>query len=100
MKQRIKQKRMLVSDPATPSSKQNPMLPSPFWGDERIWDSQTSMHNPMFDEKGRVWFTSRVGVPANPDFCKQGSEHPSAKLTPIESSNRHLSVYEDRKSVV
>ena len=32
------QVKMLVRDPATPSSKQNPMLPSPFWGDERIWD--------------------------------------------------------------
>ena len=24
------------------------------------------------DEKGRVWFTSRVRPPANPEFCKQG----------------------------
>ena len=38
------------------------MAPSPYWGDEAIWDSQTSTHNPMFDEKGRVWFTSRVCV--------------------------------------
>ena len=66
------QVKMPVRDPATPSSKDNPMLPSPYWGDERIWDSQTSMHNPMLDEKGRVWFTSRVRPPANPDFCKQG----------------------------
>ena len=96
VKHKVTQVRMLVRDPATPSSKQNPMLPSPFWGDERIWDSQTSMHNPMLDEKGRVWFTSRVGPPANPEFCKRGSEHPSAKLTPVESSNRHLSVYEPK----
>ena len=96
VKHKVTQVRMLVRDPATPSSKQNPMLPSPFWGDERIWDSRTSMHNPMLDEKGRVWFTSRVGPAANPDFCKRGSEHPSAKLTPVESSNRHLSVYEPK----
>ena len=88
------QVKMLVRDPATPSSKQNAMLPSPFWGDEKIWDSQTSMHNPMLDEKGRVWFTSRVRPPANPDACKKGSEHPSAKLMPIESANRHLSMYD------
>src|ERR671923_620952 len=83
-----------VRDPKTPSSKNNPMEPSPYWGEERIWDSQTTMHNPMFDEKGRVWFTSRVRLPDNPDFCKKGSDHPSAKLTPIESSNRHLSMYD------
>ena len=93
---RATQVKMLVRDPATPSSKNNPMTPSPYWGDERIWDSQTSMHNPMLDEKGRVWFTSRVRPPANPDFCRKGSDHPSAKLTPIESANRHLSMYEPK----
>jgi hypothetical protein len=90
------QVKMLVRDPNTPSSKQNPMTPSPYWGPEPIWDSQTSMHNPMFDEKGRVWFTSRVGAPANPEFCKRGSDHPSAKLFPVEQSNRHLSMYDPK----
>jgi hypothetical protein len=90
---RAMQLRIPVRDPNTQSSKTNPMTPSAYWGAEAIWDSQTSTHNPMFDEKGRVWFTSRVGAPANPDFCKAGSDHQSAKLMPIESSNRHLSVY-------
>jgi hypothetical protein len=90
------QVKMLVRDPNTPSSKQNPLAPSPYWGEEAIWDSQTSMHNPMLDEKGRVWFTSRVRPPANPDFCKKGSDHPSAKLFPIEQSNRHLSMYDPK----
>ena len=90
------QVKMLVRDPATPSSKDSPMLPSPFWGAEKIWDSQTSMHNPMLDEKGRVWFTSRVRPPANPDFCKKGSDHPSAKLFPVETANRHLSMYDPK----
>ena len=39
---------------------------------------------PMFDEKGRVWFTARVRPPDNPAFCKEGSDHPSAKLFPLE----------------
>jgi hypothetical protein len=70
------------------------MQPSRYWGADPIWDSQTSMHNPMLDEKGRVWFTSRVRRPANPDFCRKGSDHPSAKLTPIDASNRQLSMYD------
>jgi hypothetical protein len=96
VKHKATQVRMLVRDPNTPSSQQNPMTPSPYWGPEPIWDSQTSMHNPMFDEKGRVWFTSRVRPPANPDFCKKGSDHPSAKLFPVEQANRHLSMYDPR----
>jgi hypothetical protein len=52
------------------------------------------MHNPMMDEKGRVWFTARVRHPANPDFCKKGSSHPSAKVFPLTSAARHLSMYD------
>jgi hypothetical protein len=83
-----------VRDPSTPSSKANPMGPSPYWGDERIWDSQTSNHNPMLDEKGRVWFTTRVRPPDNPAFCRKGSSHPSAKAFPMDRSTRQLSMYD------
>jgi hypothetical protein len=83
-----------VRDPQTPSSRSDPMAPSPYWGADPIWDSQTSNHNPMMDEKGRVWFTARVRPPDNPDFCKKGSDHPSAKVFPLERSNRHLSMYD------
>jgi hypothetical protein len=96
MRHRASEVKMPVRDPVTPSSKDNPMQPSPYWDDDPIWDSQTSIHNPMFDEKGRVWFTSRVRPPQNPAFCRKGSEHPSAKLFPLESSNRHLSMYDPR----
>ena len=83
-----------VRDPKTPSSKANPMAPSPYWGAEPIWDSQTSIHNQMMDEKGRVWMAARVRPPANPDFCKKGSDHPSAKVFPLDSSSRQLSMYD------
>ena len=83
-----------VRDPKTPSSKDSPMAPSPYWGEAPIWDSQTSMHNPMMDEKGRVWITARVRPTANPDFCKKGSDHPSAKVFQLDEANRHLSMYD------
>ena len=70
--------------------------PSPFWGTERIWNSQTSVHNPMFDEKERVWLTARIRPPVNPAFCKKGSDHPSAKLFPVERAGRHLAIYEPK----
>ena len=83
-----------VRDPNTPTSKTAAMEPSPFWGAEPIWDSETTTHNPMMDEKGRVWFTARVRAPVNPDFCKAGSDHPSAKVFPLNEANRHLSMYD------
>ena len=93
---RALQVKMPVRDPKTRSSKENARQPSPYWGNDVIWDSQASMHNPMMDEKGQVWFTSRVGPAANPDFCKKGSEHPSAKVFPVNESNRHLSMLDPK----
>jgi hypothetical protein len=83
-----------VRDPATPSTKSSPMGPSAVWGPDPIWDSKTLNHNPMFDEKGRVWFTGRIRPNENPDYCKKGSDHPSAKLFPIDSGGRNLSYYD------
>jgi hypothetical protein len=83
-----------VRDPKTPSSKTAPMAPSPYWGPNPIWDSQTSIHNQMMDEKGRVWMAARVRHPDNPDFCKKGSSHPSAKVFPLDSASRHASMYD------
>ena len=83
-----------VRDPNTPSARTDALSPSPYWGAEPIWDSQSNQHNPMYDEKSRVWFTARVRPPANPDFCKKGSDHPSAKVFSLESANRHVSMYD------
>jgi hypothetical protein len=83
-----------VRDPNTPSTKTNPMAPSAFWGPDPIWDGKTLNHNPMMDEMGRVWFTPRVRPDANPDFCKQGSDHPSARAFPLQNSGRNLSVFD------
>ena len=83
-----------VRDAKTPSTKTNPMAPSAFWGADPIWDGKTLNHNPMMDEKGRVWFTPRIRPEPNPDFCKAGSEHPSARAFPIESSGRNLSMFD------
>src|SRR5678815_1125849 len=68
-------------DPKT-QGQPKPLQPSPVWGDEAIWDSHTTVHNPMFDERGRVWYTGRIRPAENPSYCKAGSEHPSAKATP------------------
>ena len=83
-----------VRDPKTATTKNDLFAPSAVWGDKPIWDSQTLMHNPMMDEKGRVWFTARIRPGANPDFCKAGSNHPSAKAFPLQTSGRQLSYYD------
>jgi hypothetical protein len=89
------QVKLTVRDPNTPPTPPDMSQPSPYWRDEVIWTSKNNVHNPMFDEKGRVWITSAVRPPENPDYCKDAS-HPSAKLFPIERSARHLAVYDPK----
>jgi hypothetical protein len=83
-------------DPKTPSSLDLPAGPSVYWGDEPIWDGHTSIHNPIMDERGRVWFTARIRPADNPDFCKAGSDHPSAKIVPLKESARQLSMFDPK----
>jgi hypothetical protein len=84
-----------VRDADTPTTNNDPVVaPSPYWGEQRIWDSKANAHNPMLDAKGRVWYTARIRAADNPAFCKRGSDHPSAKVFPVERSGRQLAVYE------
>jgi len=85
-----------IQNTETPSSTSLPMQPSAYWGDKPIWDGSSSMHNAMMDGDGRVWFSARFRPAANPDFCKKGSDHPSAKVAPLENSPRQLSVYDPK----
>ena len=86
---------LTLRDPSTPVAAA-PAVPfaSVYWGDEPIWTSRNNVHNPMFDYKGRLWITSAVRPFDNPDVCKEGSSHPSAKLAPLARSSRHLAVYD------
>ncbi|MBV8551683.1 MAG: carboxypeptidase regulatory-like domain-containing protein [Acidobacteriaceae bacterium] len=87
------QAKVPVRDPKTPGP--GPVIqPSPYWGTEAIWTSQANVHNPMFDEKGRVWLTSAIRPPENPAYCKEGSSQPSAKLFPLNRSGRQLARYD------
>ena len=75
---------------------EKPMQPSAYWGDEKLWNSKVNNHNSMFDKKGRLWMAAAIRGPDNPQFCKQGSSHPSAKLFPIEKNVRQLAMLEPK----
>ena len=88
-----------VRDADTPSTRADPVIaPSAYWGDEPIWDSKANVHNPMLDQDGRVWLTARIRGETNPDFCRPGSDHPSARHFPTERNGRQLAVYDPKSA--
>ena len=73
-----------------------PTAPSAYWGDEAIWDTRANNHNAMLDRRGRVWIAASVRGMDNPEYCKKGSDHPSAKVFPLDRSGRQVAVFEPK----
>jgi hypothetical protein len=97
MKTTATQIKLPVVDPKTPNTADDPIYASsPYWGDEAIWNGQANIHNPMFDEKGRVWFTARLRPADDPDFCAAGSELESAKIFPLHRSGRQAAMLDPK----
>jgi len=89
--------KLTVREPDTPSSVSTPPAgPSPYWGDEAIWNSQTTVHSFAMDKQARVWAAARVRKPATPAWCRAESDHPSAKLFPINQGQRGLEMYDPK----
>ena len=49
-------------NPAVTRFAQEFPVPSAYYGDEALWKRPADPHNPMFDELGRVWMTTKVRV--------------------------------------
>ena len=73
-----------------------PAQPSPYWGDEAIWTSQTTAHSLAMDGQARVWIAARIRPNATPAFCQQGSNHPSAMAFPIAQNGRQMQLYDPK----
>jgi hypothetical protein len=85
-----------VREANTPDVGGKPLGPSAYWGDEKVWDAKINSHNGMLDKKGRVWLTAAFRDPKNPAFCQKGSEHPSAKVFPLERTQRAIAMLDPK----
>ena len=72
------------------------MAASAYWGEESLWDTRANNHNSMLDKEGRVWLSASVRGMDNPAFCKKGSDHPSAKVFPLDKSSRQAAVLDPK----
>jgi hypothetical protein len=73
-----------------------PLMASAYWGEEAIWDTRVNNHNSMFDRRGRLWLAASVRGGDNPAFCKEGSDHPSAKAFPLARALRHVAMFDPK----
>ena len=72
------------------------LKPSPYWGNEIVFDDTLNQEGAQRDSKGRIWFTM-VDHKVNASYCKQGSNNPFAKNYPVVNNGRDIE-YLDSKS--
>jgi hypothetical protein len=76
---------------------EKPLGPSAYWGEEKVWDTHINNHNATIDGKGRVWLTAAFrNSKDQPAWCKRDSGHPSAKLFPLDQTQRTLAILEPK----
>ena len=63
-------------------SPQENTAPSPYWGDELVWNDPVNPNQPHLDSKGRVWFNTQTRLD-QPEFCGEGSGNPFARSFPL-----------------
>jgi len=73
-------------------------LPSPYFSAEEFnpIDDPTNPNSLTMDDKGRIWMTSAVRAPQNPDTCRAGSTNKFAEAYPVDYSDRHISFYDPK----
>jgi hypothetical protein len=86
----------MLGPPLHGSASAKLLAPSAYFGDEKLWDTRADNHNAMFDRQGRVWLTANIRGIENPAWCKKGSEHPSAKIFPIDRSGRQVGMLDPK----
>jgi hypothetical protein len=82
-----------------PSRFPSPNRPSMFWGDEHLWSNPpydpADPHNPMMDNKGRVWMTSKIRGNTEPTWCNDGNSKYS-EWYPLRFSARQASYWDPK----
>jgi hypothetical protein len=70
--------------------------PSPYWGEEVVFNDFVNPNALMMDHRGRIWMSAAVRRADNLEFCKSGSSNRFARQFPLNDSTRHVSVYDPR----
>ena len=81
-------------NPAVTRFAQEFPVPSAYYGDEALWKRPADPHNPMFDELGRVWMTTKVRGNDLPEWCQPGSDNKFVQYYPTRGSSRQASYYD------
>jgi hypothetical protein len=68
--------------------------PSPYWGEENIWERTADPRSTAMDAQGRVWLTGRIrGPQAQPAFCGSNA---FGRYYPLKTGGRQVITYDPK----
>jgi streptogramin lyase len=69
-------------------------VPSPYWGEEIIWQEWAQPNNLIIDHQNRVWTLATMRPPEeNPAYCTSASNR-FARVAPQKTGGRQLAMYD------
>jgi hypothetical protein len=68
-----------------PFTSQHIAKPSPYWGNEIVWNDRVTAAGRHMDDKGRVWVHAQTRKD-QPAYCREGSNNPFAKNFPMPAN--------------
>jgi hypothetical protein len=72
-------------------------FPSPYWGEEVIWQEWAQPNNLIVDQNNRIWTLATMRPPEeNPSYCFDGTKNRFAKAWPQKTGGRQLAIYEPK----
>jgi len=84
-----------VEIPSTAPTTGTNTPPSPYWGDENIWERQVGPRSVGLDEHARVWFTGATRpVTEAPDFCQGEGGNAFGEYYPLPGGRAQVLVYD------
>jgi hypothetical protein len=69
-----------------PYTPPNVAAPSPYWGNEVVWNDPINPSGPKIDSKGRLWIHAQTRAD-QPAYCREGSSNPFAKNFPMPAGS-------------
>ena len=68
--------------------------PSPYWGEENVWERTSDPRSVAMDSQGRVWFTGRIRDNAQqPAHCVSGA---FGKYFPLKGGGRQIMMFDPK----
>ena len=69
--------------------------PSPYWGEEAIWERRVGPRSVGMDEHARVWFTGATRPATDrPDFCQGGGGNAFGEYYPLQGGRSQVFMYD------